>query len=77
MRKYEGLLTEEENEVNNIEGMDYFEILEYWEKNPLKINESKNQIRELDFSFEELCERFGLVDMTSFFASHGSKVADK
>lgn len=26
---------------------------------------------------EELCERFGLVDMVSFFASHGSKVADK
>ena len=66
-RKYEGLLTEEEeNEVNNTEGMGYFEILEYWEKNPLTINDSKNQIQEIDFSLEELCERFGLVDMTSF-----------
>ena len=77
MRKYEGLLSEErENFLNMIEGMSYEEIIELNRSHPELIPKDDGEIKEIDMSPQELCERYGLVDMTSFFTKIGVKVED-
>lgn len=77
MRKYEGLISEKrEAYLNATEGMTYDEIVEYKRMHPEMINEETSQIRQLDMTVEEICEKYNLVDMTNFFVSHGVKLED-
>lgn len=77
-RKYEGLISEErEKELNDIEGMTYDEVIEYYSNNPNLLTERETVWQETDLSPEELCQKYDLVDMTNFFISHGVKLRDK
>ncbi len=76
-RKYEGFLSEEmENYLDMTEGMSYEEAIEFDKMHPEILSESANVWEEIDMTPQELCERYGFVDMTNFFISHGVNLDD-
>lgn len=71
-RRYEGLISEErENRLNMTEGMTYDEIVEFYQEHPEFFSETNDQWKEIDLTPQEMCERYGLVDMTDFFGRIG------
>ena len=77
MRKFEGLISEErETELNATEGMSYDEIVEFYKSHPELLTENEQGWDETDLSPKELCEKYGLVDITNFFISHGVNIKD-
>ncbi|MBO7419254.1 MAG: hypothetical protein J6U14_10035 [Bacteroidaceae bacterium] len=77
MRKYEGLISEErEMHLNSIEWMAYEEHNAYIQSHPEILSEKVTQIEETEMSPKEMCDKYGLVDMTNFFISHGVKLQD-
>ena len=78
MRKYEGLISEErEKNLNVIGGMSYEEHVADIKSHPNVISEGISGIEETNMSPQEMCEKYGLIDMTSFFISHGVKIPDE
>ena len=78
MRRFEGIMSEEEEEYLNItESFTYEEILDYWEQHPELLKETTEEnIPFIDMTEEEFLKKYNLVDMTSFFKSHGLKIDD-
>ena len=77
MRKFEGLISEErETELNTTEGMSYDEIVGFYKSHPELLTENEQGWGETDLSPKELCEKYGLVDMTNVFISHGVNIQD-
>ena len=77
MRKYEGLISEErEMYLNSIEWMAYEEHNAYIQSHPEILSEKVTQIEKTEMSPKEMCDKYGLVDMTNFFISHGVKLQD-
>ena len=76
-RKYEGLLTEDDEKyLYMFDNMTYGQIVEYHMNHPKSINENHSNIPCLDMSIEEMCEKYDLVDMTGFFVSHGVRLPE-
>lgn len=68
MRRYEGLLTEEEeNYLNVTKDMSYNELMEYRKTHPLLIKEGSAEVQHMNMTADEICQKYGLVDMTDFF----------
>ena len=77
MKKYEGLISKElEEYLNMTEGLTYEELIEFDKTHPNILTENVNGYREINMSLEELCEKYDLVDVSSFFVSHGVKLQD-
>ena len=74
-RRFEGLLSEErEAYLNTIEHMTFEERMKYDKSHPDLINEATTEIPHYDMTVEEICQKYGFVDMTDFFMSHGVKI---
>ena len=58
------------------EGMSYEEAIEFDKKHAEILSESNNQWEEINMTPQEMCEKYGLVNMTNFFVSHGVNLDD-
>lgn len=80
MRKYEGLLSEEDEKyLSMFDSMSYEEIIEYHKTHLNPLNESVQSVDDipyLDMTVEELCEKYNLVNKTNFFVNNGVKLPD-
>ena len=78
-RKYEGLMSEEmEMFCDMINSMTYEQTIEYAKQHPEILN-AKISIEDLPYieDVDAFIKKYNLVDMTSFFVSHGYKRANK
>lgn len=77
MRKYEGLMTEaEERFYSTLDNMSYEEINELMKTHSTLLMENSVKLNFVDMGFDEFLDKYDLVDMTSFFVSHGLKLPD-
>lgn len=77
-RKYEGLLTEDDEKyLSMFDNMTYGQIVEYHKNHPKPINENHSNIPYLDMSIEEMCKKYDLVDITDFLKNNGVKLPYK
>lgn len=78
MRRFEGLLSEErEAYLNTVKNMTFEERMEYDKAHPELINEGTAKIQQFNMTADEICQKYGYVDKTDFFVSHGVKVKDR
>ncbi len=78
MRKYEGIMSEEEEHyLDMIGNMTYEESIEFDKQHP-EFNKENivdlSNIPHLDLTAEEICEKYDLVEFTHFNNNHGVKI---
>lgn len=73
-RKCDSIIEEINNERNLLENMSFEELDEYILNGKSLLNENTCEPTQIDIPFEDYLKQNNLVDVTSFFVSHGLKI---